>query len=148
LEDTQMIFAYGILTIIMILFIGLFTSWAVGSTVMIADKNRRGFFKVVIAFLSFAFFAVGFSVPIAKLGNRKKSGKDKMNISTGSANLIGFVFLFACLIMFFATSPFYLKNPQPYIVGLEEGAVIKKVNLEWYELMLCSLFPYLAWEPA
>lgn len=145
LEDTQMIFAYGILTLIMMLFIGLFTSWAAGSTVMEPVKKTRMTYKFLIAFLSFAFFAVGFSVPIAKLGNRKKGGKDKMKISTGSANLIGFVFLFASMIMFFATLPFRW-DPHPYVVGIGNDAAKKNnpVNIEPY---LFFVFPFLAWGP-
>lgn len=145
LEDTQMMFAYGLLTVVMIPFIGGITSVLAGKTVITKDKTTRQIYKFVLAFFSFAFFAVGVSVPLAKLGNRNKGGRDKMDLSTASANLIGFIFLFVAFIMFVFCFPFYMKNPELYVYGIDGVVIEENKNPNLLETFMYKFFPYMKW---
>jgi hypothetical protein len=144
LEDTQMMFAYAVLTIVM--FFGIVT--ITNAAVTYAVVSNDNILKIIICFLSFSFFVVGFSIPIAKMHQRKKEGRDKMKISTASANLIGFVFLLAWGFMLIAYLPFRIfENPKPYLLGIEDNDIIKSKQVSDIVWFFSPFFPFLSWVP-
>uniref|UniRef100_A0A6C0HJK5 Uncharacterized protein n=1 Tax=viral metagenome TaxID=1070528 RepID=A0A6C0HJK5_9ZZZZ len=144
LEDTQMMFAYAVLTIVM--FFGIVT--ITNAAVTYAVVSNDNILKIIICFLSFSFFVVGFSIPIAKMHQRKKEGRDKMKISTASANLIGFVFLLAWGFMLIAYSPFWIyDNPKPYLLGIGVNPIIKSKPVSDIVWFFSPVFPFLSWVP-
>jgi len=147
LEDTQMMFAYAVLTIVM--FFGIVTITNAAVTHAVVSNNT--FLKILICFFSFSFFVVGLSIPIAKMHQRKKEGRDKMKISTASANLIGFVFLSAWGYMLIAYSPFWVfEKPdtiKPYLLGIGENDIHKQNVSDIIVWCLSPFFPFLSWAP-
>ena len=144
LEDTQMMFAYAVLTIVM--FFGIVTITNAAVTYAVVSNNN--ILKILICFLSFSFLVVGFSIPIAKMHQRKKEGRDKMKISTASANLIGFVFLLAWGFMLIAYSPFWIyDNPKPYLLGIGDNDIIKSKQVSDIVWFFSPFFPFLSWVP-
>ena len=147
LEDTQMMFGYAVLTIVM--FVGIVTITNLIATQAVIQDNF--YLKIAICFLSFCFFAVGFSVPIAKLGNMQKDGKDKMKISTSSANLIGFVFLLAWAFMLMGMSPFsslFFTDPHHYLLGIGDAKIKKSDATNPLAWVATCFYPIFLWESA
>jgi hypothetical protein len=96
LEDTSMIFGYGLLFLLLVMTIGPFGSFLLAQSCIV-----KGGIVPNIRWISYFLFAgclsVGMAIPIAKLGNN-----DKMKISAASANLIGFIFIFIYIILWFS----------------------------------------------
>ena len=140
LEDTQMMFAYSILSVIMIVFIGGVTN----ITAAYATSKNNNWIKGLLVFFAVSFFAVGVSIPIAKLANRKKDGKNNMLISMASANFIGFFFLFSAMIMGIAVLPFKFKKPT---LLYDFGDIVID-DSDKVHTFFSIFFPYLNWYAA
>ena len=147
LEDTQMMFAYAILTIVMFFVIVTVTNVVATQVVLMPADNHRLISKILICFLSFSFFAVGVSVPIAKFGNKQKEGKDKMKISTSSANLIGLIFLLAAVFMWLGMVPFMFDTPNPYLLGIGDSKITTTYDSSFKDKFKTIFYPFLLWKP-
>ena len=147
LEDTQMIFGYVVLATFMFIIVVCVSNYA--TTMAVISDNLL--IQIFICFLTIAFFVIGFSIPIAKLHQKQKEGRDKMHISTSSANLIGLIFLLSSFYMGFATLPFRFdsfEKAAPYLAGLSlQNKLKRKEDMNVMVRFFTVFFPFLAWEP-
>ena len=88
-----MIFGYGLLFLLLVMTIGPLGSYLLAQ----ACPVRNGPLRWISYFLFAACLSIGMAIPIAKLENN-----DKMKISAASANLIGFIFIFIYIILWFS----------------------------------------------
>lgn len=92
LEDTQMIFGYGLLFLLMVIIGGIFGSILFASACHVYNGALRWFSYLLFP----ACLSIGIGIPVAKLSDTYDK---KMQISASSANLIGFVFIFMYIIL-------------------------------------------------
>ena len=95
LEDTQMIFGYGLLFLLMVIIGGIIGS-ILFANLCIVKGGIAPNLRWISYFLFAACLSIGMAIPIAKLSD---TDDKKMQISASSANLIGFVFIFMYIIL-------------------------------------------------
>jgi len=145
LEDTQMSFAYAVLTISMFVIIVPLAN--IVATMSIGIPVLQG----VYIFLCVAFLAIGIALPTAKLHQKHKEGRDKnMHLSASSANIIGLTFLMAFAFMFFPQRLLFrgddFHSIKPYLMSFNNvDFVYVKDELNRFMKFVGWFFPIVHW---